>query len=110
MRARSQSRTRSAGSKFHAGAANALYGDVRRDSSSVVYYLYNRSKFPPIVQMTFELRTAGNPLTYVNAVREIVRRADPGVPVSDIKTQAAEIGALVDERTQAAQILGHGIE
>jgi macrolide transport system ATP-binding/permease protein len=85
-------------------SAKALYGDVRPNPSPVIYYLYNRSSFPAIVDMTFELRTAGNPLTYVSAVREIVRRADPGVPVSDIKTQAAEIGELMGQENTFARL------
>jgi hypothetical protein len=52
--------------------------------------------------MVFELRTAGNPLTYTNTVREIVRKADPGVPVSNIKTQAAEVGERVNQETISA--------
>jgi predicted permease len=85
-------------------SAKALYGNVRPDPSPVIYYLYNRSSFPPIVQMTFELRTSGNPLAYVSAVREIVRRADPGVPVSDVKTQAAEIGQLMNQENIFARL------
>jgi macrolide transport system ATP-binding/permease protein len=49
--------------------------------------------------MVFELRTAGNPLTYANTVREIVRKADPGVPVSNIKTQAAEVDERINQET-----------
>ena len=83
-------------------SANARYGDIRGDFSETptVYFLYNHASFPPIGQMVFELRTAGNPLNYVNTVRDIVRRADPGVPISNIKTQAAEI----DERTNQERI------
>ena len=83
-------------------SANARYGDIRGEYSEMptVYFLYNHVSFPAIGQMVFELRTAGNPLNYVNAVREIVRRADPGSPVSNIKTQAMEI----DERTNQERI------
>jgi ABC-type antimicrobial peptide transport system permease subunit len=49
--------------------------------------------------MVFELRTAGNPLIYANTVREIVRKADKGVPVSNIKTQAAEVNERVNQET-----------
>ena len=82
--------------------ANAKYGDLRGQVTGqpTAYFLYNRVSFPPLGQMVFELRTAGNPLNYVSPVREIVRRADPGVPVFNIKTQAAEI----DERTNQETI------
>ena len=54
--------------------------------------------------MVFELRTAGDPLAYVNAVREIVRRADPRVPVSDVNTQAAEIDHGISEEIALARL------
>jgi predicted permease len=78
----------------------AKYGGVAGDAEPVIYYLYSLAGFPPLGQMIYELRTAGNPLNYVNTVREIVRKADPGVPVSNIKTQAAEI----DERSNQERI------
>ena len=54
--------------------------------------------------MVFELRTTGNPLAYANTVREIVRKADPGVPVSNIKTQAAEINERTNQETIFARL------
>jgi hypothetical protein len=81
-------------------SANAKYGNFRGQSKApVVYFLYNHVSRPPITQMVFELRTAGNPLTYANTVREIVRKADPGVPVSNIKTQAAEVDERINQET-----------
>jgi predicted permease len=86
-------------------SANAKYGDFRGQSKApVVYLLYNHVSRPPISEMVFELRTAGNPLTYTNTVREIVRKADPGVPVSNIKTQAAEVGERVNYETIFARL------
>jgi len=41
--------------------------------------------------MAYALRTTGDPLAYVNSVREVVRQADGRVPVSDVRTQRAEI-------------------
>lgn len=88
-------------------SAKAKYGDLRSrqvferaSEPPVVYFLYHYAAFPPLGEMVFELRTAGNPLTYANTVRAIVRKADPGVPVSNIKTQAAE----VDERVNQERI------
>ena len=42
--------------------------------------------------------------TYANTVREIVRKADPGVPVSNLKTQAAEVGERVNQETIFARL------
>jgi ABC-type antimicrobial peptide transport system permease subunit len=52
--------------------------------------------------MHFELRTAGDPLALVNAVRRTVHKASASVPVSDISTQAARIDQTISqERTFA---------
>jgi predicted permease len=86
-------------------SANAKYGDFRGQSKApVVYLLYNYVSRPPIWEMVYELRTAGNPLTYANTVREIVRKADPGVPVENLKTQAAEVGERVNQETIFARL------
>ena len=91
-------------------SGNAKYGDLRKRQffgggrTSVVYFLYNHVSRPPLGPMVFELRTAGNPLSYANTVREIVRKADPGVPVSDIKTQAAEIDERVNQEKIFARL------
>ena len=86
-------------------SANAKYGDFRGQSKTpVVYLLYNHVSRPQIAKMVFELRTAGNPLNYANTVREIVRKADPGVPVSNIKTQAAEVNERINQETIFARL------
>src|SRR5438309_1349427 len=66
--------------------------------------IHNHTSRPPIAEMVFELRTAGNPLIYANTVREIVRKADPGIPVSNIKTQAAEVDERVNQETIFARL------
>jgi macrolide transport system ATP-binding/permease protein len=86
-------------------SAKAKYGSFRGQSKApVVYFLYNHISFPPLGQMVFQLRTAGNPVAYANTVREIVRKADPGVPVSNIKTQAAEVDERVNQETIFARL------
>ena len=85
-------------------SGDARYGEVAGDAGPVIYYLYSRAEWPPLGQVVFELRTAGNPLNNVNTVREIVRKADPGVPVSNIKTQAIEIGERTNQETIFARL------
>jgi ABC-type antimicrobial peptide transport system permease subunit len=69
----------------------------------VVYFPYDQG-YPSPEDMVFELRTAGDPLTYVNAVRDVVRQADARVPVADIRTQAAEIDRTINEETALAKL------
>ncbi len=54
--------------------------------------------------MVFELRTAGDPLRYVNAVREIVRQADARVPLADVQTQTAEIDQTINQEIVFAKL------
>ena len=54
--------------------------------------------------MVFALRTAGEPLGYVNAVREVVRQADTGVPVSDVRTQTADIDRTINQEITFARL------
>jgi ABC-type antimicrobial peptide transport system permease subunit len=54
--------------------------------------------------MTFFLRTAGESLTYASVVREIVRQADPRMPVEGLSTQAAQIENEMAQETLFARL------
>jgi macrolide transport system ATP-binding/permease protein len=84
-------------------AGNAHYGAVKNDVPPVLYIAYNQG-FPPPVQMVYELRTAGDPLLYVNTVREIVHQADSRVPLSNVKTQATEIDQTINQEIVFAEL------
>jgi ABC-type antimicrobial peptide transport system permease subunit len=77
-------------------ARNARYGGLTGAIPPVVYMPYDQG-FPQPNQMVFALRTAGEPLGYVNAVREVVRQADAGVPLSDVRTQTADIDRTINQ-------------
>jgi predicted lysophospholipase L1 biosynthesis ABC-type transport system permease subunit len=79
------------------------YGGLKQQIPPVVFFPYDQG-YPPPDDVVFELRTAGDPLAYVNAVREIVRRADARVPVADIRTQAAEIDRSINEERTLARL------
>ena len=55
-------------------------------------------------QMTFALRTDGDPLRYVDAVRQIVHEADARVPVTNVKTQAADIDQTINQEIVFARL------
>jgi predicted lysophospholipase L1 biosynthesis ABC-type transport system permease subunit len=82
---------------------NARYQGLKQDKPPVVYIAYNQGGFP-LNQMTYELRTAGNPLNYVSAVREIVRQADSRVPVANVRTQDAQIDTLMIQEIVFARL------
>jgi predicted permease len=72
-------------------AKNARYGDLTGDFRDVLYVPFNQGSYYPVDDMIFALRTSGDPLRYANTVRQIVRQADPRVPVTNVKTEAAQI-------------------
>ncbi|HLY16555.1 MAG TPA: ABC transporter permease [Bryobacteraceae bacterium] len=82
---------------------NARYGGLTRNIPPVAYITYNQGP-PRLSQMVYALRTTGNPLAYVNSVREIVRRADPRVPVFQVRTQTADIDRTINQEITFAAL------
>ena len=82
---------------------NARYGSLIREFVPVVYMPYDQG-YPRPGQMVYALRTGGDPLAYVPAVREIVRRADPRVPVSEVRTQVADINRTINQEITFARL------
>jgi predicted lysophospholipase L1 biosynthesis ABC-type transport system permease subunit len=77
------------------------YGRLKEKSQPVVFFPFAQW---PIEDMTFELRTAGNPLGYEQAVREIVHRADARIPVADLLTQGALIDGVINREIAFARL------
>jgi macrolide transport system ATP-binding/permease protein len=76
------------------------YGNLKEELPAIAFVPFNQTPFGRVGEMTYSLRTAGDPLAMVTAVREIVRQADARVPVTHIKTQATMI-----EQTMTQEIL-----
>ena len=86
-------------------STDAHYGPLKRDIPPVVYLPYRlESNFRPIGQAVFAVRTASNPLTYLSAIREIVRRADARVPLTNIETQADEVDQQLNQEITFAKL------
>jgi predicted permease len=79
---------------------NARYEELTGDFPAIVYMPFQQRSDITVEDMTFFLRTPGDPLAYASTVREIVRQADARIPVTNLGTQAAH----VDEQ-MAQQIL-----
>jgi predicted permease len=82
---------------------NARYGSLTRDIPPVVYMPYDQG-YPRPNQMVYELRTFGDPLRFVNSVREIVRRADGRVPVSEVRSQVEDIDQTINQEITFAEL------
>jgi predicted permease len=70
---------------------NARYDDLTGNFPAIVYMPLAQNLNVPVAEMTFFLRTAGDPLAYANAVREMMHEADARVPVTNLATQAAQV-------------------
>jgi predicted permease len=82
---------------------NARYGGLTRDIPPVVYMPYDQG-YPHAREMVFALRTSGDPLLYANTVREVVRQADPRVPVSAVRTLSADIDSTINQEITFAEL------
>ena len=69
-------------------SADAKYNSIRRPIPPTVYLTYRQR---PAEEVTFELKTAGDPAALVPVVREAMREIDPNVPLSDFRTQEEQI-------------------
>jgi macrolide transport system ATP-binding/permease protein len=85
-------------------AATAKYGGLKDDTPPVVYIPYAQMTFPPLAQVTYALRTDDDSLQYVGAVRAIARELDARVPVTNVKTQAAEINQTINQEILFARL------
>jgi predicted lysophospholipase L1 biosynthesis ABC-type transport system permease subunit len=85
-------------------SANALYGDLKGTPPPTVYLPFAQRGWGPVQAMTYELRTVGNPLNYVRAVRDLVQRADPRLPVSEVKSQGAWIDQSINQEITFARL------
>jgi predicted permease len=86
-------------------AAPVRYGPLKDDVPPVIYLPY-----APIAEairlrgMTYALRTEGDPLSFVSTVREIVHDADGRVPVTNFKSQAADIDQTINQEIVFARL------
>jgi predicted permease len=78
---------------------DAKYNSVRDEAPPTMYipHLQTRTIAP-----TFAVRTAGDPLSAVGAIRDTVRAIDPNVPMTDVATQMEQVERrFVQEKTFA---------
>jgi predicted permease len=67
---------------------DAKYNNVREAVPPTMYAPYQQSYSGTV---TFEVRTVGDPLAAIPAVREAVRAADPNLPIINVTTQLQEV-------------------
>src|SRR5206468_13037081 len=81
--------------------ANLRFGSLKMESPMTVFAA--ASQMSP-EGVTYALRTAGDPLRFVQSVHEIVREADSRIPVTNVVTQAAEIDRTISQELTFAKL------
>jgi macrolide transport system ATP-binding/permease protein len=84
-------------------AKNARYNSLTRDIEPTTYVPYSQ-RLAGLRQMSFELRTAGDPLAQSNAARQVVQQLDARIPVTQMRTQAAQIDRTISQELIFAQL------
>jgi predicted permease len=87
-------------------SAAAHYGPVKFASPPVLYVSYLHAPPAALQQMTYALRTNGDPMNSIAAVRQIVSEADSRIPVTNFKTQSSEIASSINQEILLARICG----
>ncbi|HYT76322.1 MAG TPA: ABC transporter permease [Vicinamibacterales bacterium] len=85
-------------------SANTLYGNLKGQMPPTVYLPFAQGGWGPLQGMVYELRTSGNSLNYVHAVRDLVQRADPHLPLSNVKSQSAWIDQTISQEIAFARL------
>jgi macrolide transport system ATP-binding/permease protein len=85
-------------------ADDALTFGLKGEGRAAVYFPYLQATKRPPGQMTYEIRTAGNPLALAAAVRQTVRQADSRIAIHDLKTQAAHIDQEIGTEIMLARL------
>jgi predicted permease len=83
---------------------DARYGGVKRDLPPVAYMPYDQGALKFVDEMTYIVRTSGDPLAYANTIREIVHQADSRVPVANMITQSAQIDQAIYQEIAFAKL------
>jgi len=89
-------------------AKDTRAGSLREDQRRFVYVPYTQEK--GVGEMTFYARAARDPSALAPRLRAIVRRIDPTLPVTSLKTMSAQIAeSLFVERLVAALSAAFGL-
>ena len=85
-------------------AKTVRYGPLKYENPPVVYIPYAQVLVPPLQGMTYALRTEGDPMSSAPVIRQLVNRADARVPVTNLRTQSAEIDQSMSQEIAFARL------
>jgi predicted lysophospholipase L1 biosynthesis ABC-type transport system permease subunit len=79
---------------------DAKYSEMREPAPPTMYVPALQSRLPTAA---FEVRTAGDPRAAIGAIREVVRRVDPNLPLINVSTQTEQVEKLLVQERAFAQ-------
>jgi predicted permease len=85
-------------------AKNAVYNRIDQNFPATVYLPLDQNLGAPVEEMTFFLRTSGDPLKYAGAVRDIVRETDTRIPVTNLASQEHQIEEHIGDEILFARL------
>ena len=80
---------------------DAVYSSLRDSKPPTMYVAYRQNGPGP---MTFEVRTAGDPIAFVTTAREIIRGVDRNAPMFRVQSQEQQIEASVSRERLFARL------
>jgi len=88
---------------------DAKYSDVKRKIPPVYYLPYRQDK--ELTDMNFYVRTAADPTQSAATIGDIVRRADPNLPIETLKTldRQVEENTFLDRMMSTLSVLFAGL-
>jgi predicted permease len=90
-------------------AQDAKYTSLRAEIPPTIYTSWLQD-LRGLGQMNFEVRTAGDPATFLASIRQAVREVDGNLPLFDVKTQVEQASqSLAQERLFAALLSFFGL-
>jgi predicted permease len=90
-------------------AQDAKYTSLRAEVPPTLYTSWLQ-EISRLGQMNFEVRTTGDPASFVAAIRQAVREVDSNLPLFDVKTQVEQVSrSLAQERLFAALLSFFGL-
>jgi ABC-type antimicrobial peptide transport system permease subunit len=84
-------------------ARDAKFDSIRREVPPTAYISFT-SGTPKVRPMTVAVRTFGDPLSLIGAVRDALRAADPQLSMMRIRTQTAQIDEMMLQERMFARI------
>jgi predicted permease len=88
---------------------DAKYSDVKRQIPPLYFTPYRQDK--ELVEMNFYVRTAGDPAQSAATIADVVRRADPNLPIESLKTldRQVEENTFLDRMMSTLSVLFAGL-